>query len=55
MSQESTKDHAFVIDTLGHLLHHIATTDEEDLGNKEILCTLIAKEIRERSSEILKH
>jgi len=53
MSQSSTKEHAFVIETLAHLMDHITHTEEE-VGNKEILYSVIAKEIREHSEEILK-
>lgn len=53
MNQQTTKDHAFVIDTLAHLLDHVTHT-EEDVGNKEILYSLIAEELRKRSAEILK-
>ena len=53
MSRDSTKEHAFVIETLTHLMDHITRTDEE-VGNKEILYSVIAKEIREHSEKILK-
>lgn len=54
MSHEKIQDHAFVIDTLAHLLDHISQTDESETGNKEILYSLIAKELRHRSEQILK-
>jgi len=54
MSHEQPQEHAFVIDTLAHLLDHIAQTDEHETGNKEILYSLIAKELRYRSEQLLK-
>lgn len=54
MSSKNHEEHAHIIDTLAHLLGHLATTDEET-GNKEILYTLIAKELRYQSEQILKN
>lgn len=54
MSQEKIQDHAFVIDTLAHLLDHISRTDEQETGNQEILLSLISKELRHRSELLLK-
>lgn len=54
MNKEELRDHAFVIDTLAHLLEHLANNPEAELGDREILHTLIAKELQSRSEKILK-
>jgi hypothetical protein len=51
---EEKKEHVFVIDTLACLLEHLAKHEDAELGNREILHNLIAKEIQHRAALILK-
>ena len=54
MSRENNQEHAFVIDALAHLIEHLAKTDEHDTGNQQVLLTLIAKELRYRTEQLIK-
>lgn len=51
---EEKNEHVFVIDTLACLLEHLANNEDAELGNREILHNLIAKEIQHRAALILK-
>jgi len=51
---DENREKLFVIDTMARLLAYLATNEEADAGNREIIYRLIAKEIQDKSAELLK-
>ncbi len=51
---EKTRKHAFAIDTLARLLQHLAQNEDLEIGNREILLEMIARELQSHAEEILK-
>jgi hypothetical protein len=51
---DENRQKLFVIDTMARLLAHLSANEDSEVGDREIIYSLIAKEIQDKSAELLK-
>jgi len=51
---DENREKLFVIDTMARLLAYLSANEDAEAGDRETIYRLIAKEIQEKSAELLK-